>query len=269
MGTHIGSGSPNRNIKTFDLLDQIVTVLGAAKLTFLPILSGIGTELFPYGTGNDAPVATASAALESAFDPMQHIGGVHSIYNDSSASANVQFVDDADQSFAGAGGMSMGLFIMPTEALGTARTFISKYDNTGAGEIREYYFQMDTSGNLILDLWDETNDGNEKGTGASDVVVPWIWQSVIATYDGTAGGPEVHLYRNGVDTLAAGTTAETGTFSDMVDTAAKCAIGGEIRAGSVENEFEGRIALPFLCGKELTQANVTTFHNLGKTLLGL
>ena len=55
----------------------------------------------------------------------------------------------------------------------------------------------------------------------------------------------------------------------MVDTAAKAAIGAEIRAGSVENEFEGRIALPFLCGKELTAANVTTLYGIGKTLLGI
>ena len=213
-------------------------------------------------------MVTRSTVVSSATLTSQRVGGVHSIYNDSSASANVQFVDDADQSFAGAGGMSMGLWIMPTEALGTARTFISKYDATGASEVREYYFSMDTSGNLILDLWDETNNGNEKGTGASDVIVPWVWNFVVATYDGTAATPAVHLYRNAVDTLSAGTTTETGTFADMVDGAAKCAIGAEIRAASVENEFEGRIALPFLCGKELTSANVTTLFGLGKTLLG-
>ena len=55
----------------------------------------------------------------------------------------------------------------------------------------------------------------------------------------------------------------------MVDGAGAFGVGGQIRAGSVEQEFEGRIALPFITGKALTAANVTTLYGLGRTLLGI
>src|SRR3990167_270435 len=267
--TITSSGLGSKAIKTFDLLDQIVTVLGATKLAFYPFLSGHGTEAFPYGTGSDGLVLTASAALESVFDPMQHVGGVFSYYNDSSASGNLQAADNAAYLHAGAGGMSMGLWIYPTEAVGTKRSLISKYDATGAAEVREYTFDFDTSGNLVLELYDETNNASEIGTGASDIIVPFRWQFVVATYDGVAGTPGVHLYRNAVDQLSSGATTETGAFADMVDGAGAFGVGGQIRAGSVEQEFEGRIALPFITGKALTAANVTTLYGLGRTLLGI
>ena len=38
---------------------------------------------------------------------------------------------------------------------------------------------------------------------------------------------------------------------------------------TVEREFQGRIALPFICGKALTAANVGTYHSAGQKLLGL
>ncbi len=34
------------------------------------------------------------------------------------------------------------------------------------------------------------------------------------------------------------------------------------------NEFDGRMALPVICGKELTAANVTTILGTGKHLVG-
>lgn len=260
----------NRTIKTYALLDQMVAILGGTKLTFLPILSNTGTELFPYGSGNDVGVALTQAALESVFDPKLEIGGIYSLYNDSSVSANTQFAsDEAAQSFAGTGGMSVGGWFMPTEDLGTARTFLSKYDATGAAEVREWDFRMDTSGNLVLELYDESANASEIGTGSGDTVVPWVWNFVVATYDGTAATPAVHLYRDASDTLSGGGTTETGAFVDMEDTATIAAICAQKWAGSIEAEFEGRFALPFMCGKELSSVEVTALYNIGRTLLGV
>src|SRR3990167_7203646 len=76
--------APQRS--TFALLDQIVTVLGGTKLSFWPFLSGIGTTTFPYGSGNDGILLTASSAIESILDPSQHVGGVHSLANDGTTS---------------------------------------------------------------------------------------------------------------------------------------------------------------------------------------
>lgn len=260
--------------RTFDLLDQIVTVLGATKLAFYPLLAGIGTDIVPYGTGNDAPVAVSSdeggaVAVESEFDPVQHVGGVFSYYIDSSTNNHINCGDDADFSHGNGTAdtaMSVGCWVMPTEALGTARTFIAKYGSTANAE--EYKFSMDTSGNLLLELHDASASTKEVGTGASDVIVPWTWNFVVATYDGAQAAPDVHLYRNASDTLAAGSTTETGAYVAMEDTAAELLIGCDDATGTPANEFEGRIALPFVTGKELTAANVATLYSLGKRLLG-
>jgi len=252
-------------------LDDIVTILGGTKMAFYPFLTRVGTEVFPYGSGNDGLVGTVSdeggaVALESEFDPIALVGSVHAYYFDSSANNHINVADAAAYSHAGAA-FSLGAWIYPTEALGTARSILSKYESTG--NIEEYDFRFDTSGNLVLELHDASASASETGTGASDVLVPWAWNFVVATYDGTSATPDVHLYKNASDTLAAGTTTESGSFVAMEDTAATFKIGCRNTTGAPAQEFEGYLALPFMAGKELTSAEVTSLYNIGKELLGL
>ena len=262
-------------IKTFTQLDIIVSNLGATKLAFWPFMSGIGSEVFAYGTGNDAAVLLASdengvVAVESEFDPMQHVGNVFSYYNDSSTNNHLNGEDDADYSHGNGTvdtAFSCGAWIMPTEALGTARSIISKFGLTA--NVEEWDFRTDTSGNLLLELHDASASASEIGTGASDVIVPFRWQFVVATYDGTETAPEVHLYRDASDTLASGATTESGSYVSMEDGAADLLVGARDDTGTPKQEFEGRIALPFQTGKELTQAEVTAIFNAGKILLGI
>ena len=269
MGIHSSSGLGSKAIKTFDLLDQIVTVLGGTKLSFYPILSGFGTEFFPYGSGSDGVVMTTASALESAWDPKLEVGGVLSIYMDSSASLEITAADNAAYSFAAAA-FSLGIWVMPTEALGTERVLLSKWDETTAAEAREWEFRFDTSGNLELVLYDESANASETGTAASQTLTPFVWNFCVATFDGVDATPSVHLYTNATDGLSGGTTTEAGAFVSMEDLATTPRIGGsEATGGAVEHEFEGRFALPFICGKELTGANVTTIYNIGRILLGL
>lgn len=261
------------SVKTFQLLDDIVTILGTLQLGFWPGLDTRGDGIHPYGEGNDVTAALAfneqvAEELQDDFDPVQHIGGVVSYYLNSTDTNNFQVPSEGDLNHNGSNGMSMGLWIQMTEPLGSKNTLLSKYDATGAAEAREYTFDMDASGNLILELYDESANASEIGTGASDVIVPFVWNFVVATYDGTAATPEVHLYRNGSDTLAAGTTVESGSFVDMEILSADFGIGCQVRAASTEQEFEGRIALPFITAKELSQANVSALYILGRKLLG-
>ena len=262
------------SIPTFKLLDDIVSLLGSTKLAFWPGLSTNGSGVQAYGAGNDAPNLlsfneTTQEDLQDDFGGMIHPGGVVSYYLDFSKTNNLQAVDDADLSHVGSNGMSMGLWILMTEALGTKRTLISKYDETGAAEVREYSFDIDTSGNLILELYDESANASEIGTGASDVIVPFVWTFVVATYSGNADAPSVHLYKDGVDSLSSGATTETGSFVDMEDLGGDVGIGAQVRAASTEQEFEGRIALPFITGKTLATGSVSSLYNIGRTLLGL
>lgn len=256
-------------------LDEIVAILEATKLSFWPFLSSKGTTIFPYGASQDGIVATASdengaVALEAEFDPVPLLAGNYAYYFDSAANNHVLVLDNATYTHGNASAdtaFSMGAWLYMTEALGTARTVLAKYGATANAE--EYKFSFDTSGNLVLELHDASASKKETGTGASSVLVPWTWQFVVCTYDGTAATPDVHLYRNGTDTLAAGTTTEDADYIAMEDTASDFLIGCDDATGTPANEFEGYMAMPFTTGQELTAAEVATLYAIGQDIIGL
>ena len=256
-------------VRTARRLDDIVTILGGTKMSFYPFLTPIGTDVFPYGAGNDGLVGLPNdAAVEVEYDPIALPGGIYAYYFDSDQDNNISFADNAAYTHGNGtvdSAVSWGAWIMPTEALGTQRSIWGKH--LGAAE--EYDFRFDASGNLELELHDAGASATEIGTGASDVIVPFAWNFVVATYDGGQAAPEVHLYRNAVDSLAAGTTTESGTYVAMEDGAAIPMIGARNTLAAPAQEFEGYIALPFQTGKELTAANVTALHNIGRELIGL
>lgn len=254
-------------VATFRYLDEIVAILGGTKMAFYPFLAAIGTDVFPYGAGNDGIVGLPPAALEAEFDPIP-LGGVHAYYFDSSADNHIAMADNAAYSHGNASvdtPLSMGAWVYMTEALGTIRSLMAKYDALD----EEYDFRFDASGNLILELHDASASATEIATGASDVLVPWTWNFVVATYDGGQAAPDVHLYRNASDTLAAGTTVESGSYVAMEDKTGVFMLGARNTIASPAQEFEGYMALPFITGKQLTPAEVANLYNIGKVLLGL
>ncbi len=266
----IGNRSGGKALKTFALLDEIVTVLGSTKLALYPFLSRIGTDIFPYGSGNDAPVLTANSALEADFDPIPLAGGVYGLYSNPSA-AELTAPDDADFSHAGDTAFSCGAWVSLNEAVGSAvRTIVSKYDATTGSQAREYHFFIDGSGQLVLELYDESTDSTEIGTGGTGIT-PFTWQFCVATYDGTAATPSVHLYINGTDTNSDGATTEAGSgYVAMEDLGALFRVGAfENTSGVAGQTWNGYIALPFITGKELTSAEVTTIYNIGRQLVGV
>lgn len=265
----------SREYRTFDLLDQIVAILGATKLAFYPFLTNKGTDIFPYGTAQDGIVGLASdengvVALEAEFDPLTFPSGIHAYYFDNSANNHINVVDNANYSHGNGTvdtAVSWGAWIYMTEALGSARSVMAKYGSTANQE--EYDFRFDTSGNLVLELHDLSASKTEIGTGASSVLVPWRWQFVVATYDGTQTAPDVHLYREATDTNATGATTEVSDYISMEDGSAAFLIGARDATGTPAQEFEGYMALPFITGKELTAANVGSLYGIGKDLLGI
>ena len=46
-------------------------------------------------------------------------------------------------------------------------------------------------------------------------------------------------------------------------------IGASDATGTAVDVFQGRMALPFITGKELTATEVTTLYGIGKVLLGV
>ena len=55
----------------------------------------------------------------------------------------------------------------------------------------------------------------------------------------------------------------------MEDTNAPLTVGCSGVTATPVAEFHGRIALPFVTGKELSGENVVTLYNIGKDLLGI
>jgi hypothetical protein len=179
--------------------------------------------------------------------------------------------DDADYSF-GNGTVdvpfSCGIWVKVNEALGTARSLVAKYGTTAT--LREYDFRFNTSGQLVLELYDESADTTEIATAADGVVLtPFTWAFCVATYDGGETDPRIHLYINAVDQNAAGLSTETGAYVSMEDTAAVLMVGSRDAVATAAQVFQGRYALPFVTGKELTQAEVTSLYGIGRALLGV
>jgi hypothetical protein len=267
FGKNVGARLINQATPTFEFLDEIVTELGGTKLSFYPLLQQVGVDIHAYGSGSDGPVLSPNATLAGTFDVVLHSGGVNSFYNDSSESTFTSCADNANHSFASAA-FSVGAFIQMTEALGTARSIIAKWGNSNNRE--EYDFRLDSSGFPVLDLHDASESASEIAT-SDDAVTPFIWQSVVATYDGSEGtsaNAGIALYIQG-SAVSAITLTDSGTYSAMEDGAEGLCIGGRDSLGTVAQEFEGRIALPFVTGKQMTAANINRYHRIGQALLSI
>ena len=257
--------------RTFARLNDIVTILGGTKLAFWPFLNGVGGNTYPYGSGNDGILlATNTSTLELIFDPVRHEGGIHSYMNDS-ATANLAAADNANFSFGDAlldDPFSLGIWILMQEALGTARSLMAKYGSTAAA--KEYDFRFGTDGKLVMELLDESvvGDASEIATSAGTALTPWIWQFCTMTYDGNEDAPVINLYINATS-VHDGTSVETNAYVAMEDLAASLMVGARDATGTAAQVFQGRMALPFITGKELTAAEVSQLYAIGQELLGL
>lgn len=267
--THISSGLGSKAIKTFSLLDQIITVLGSTKTTFWPLLESQDDnrddlELYSYKESIHTLVVNGDAT--EPFYPYRHIGGVHSLSFDGAENQFLSSADSVDFTFKGAGAedepFSIGLWMLPRDITGV--TFMAKYDTNVA---REWRFQINGSNKLVIELYDEDVDKTEIGTSTTSVTSNQ-WTFVVITYDGTETAPVVGFYQNATKDATIDTTEVAG-YINMEDLGTALTIGADLATGAAANEFTGRIALPFICGKELSQANVTTLYGVGQTLLGL
>lgn len=261
--------------RPFGQLNEIVAILGTTKAVLYPFLPRTGFDIFPYGAGllsNKAQTSDAGGTpkIEAEFDPVSLTGGIHAYYFDSSKDNHLKISDSVN--FTHGNGstdtpFSMGMWIMPTAGLSAVQSLMAKYGNTANQE--EYDLRFDASGNLVLELHDMSASASETGTGANDVIVPFVWNFIVATYDGAQAAPEVHLYRNGLDTLAAGTTVESGTYTAMENSSADVLVAARDATGAPGQVFEGFLAMPFITGKELTQTDVSALYTIGREMLGL
>jgi hypothetical protein len=249
-------------LNTPQILNAMVAILGTTKPNLWPFMEKTGT-LVTGGpsVGDLIPSETAGAAeaLEDDFAPLEHIGKVHSYHFHPTGDHHLAGIDSNDYSF-GDGSVdspfSVGAWIRPNAIV--SNVIIGKYNS--AGNLEEYRFFIDSNGKLSLELHDASASTTELTIGK------WIF--AVATYDGGETDPVVKLY---VDAVLAndGTTTESGAYVAMENTAAPLTIGCGGVTATPTTEFHGRIALPFITGKELTATEVGQLYELGKVLLGI
>ncbi len=265
MGTHISGGTaPGAAAvaaKPYTQLDNIITALGSTKTTLFPFWETADDLVRSYKENYHTLVPTSNGP---GFDALRHSGGTHSYLFDPNNSMYLLGEDSTDYTFGDGStdnAFSVGMWILPYDI--TSVTLMAKYDTNSK---REWRFYINGSNKLVFDIFDEA-DKSEIGTSTTSVTANQ-WTFVVHTYDGTETAPVVAFYQNATADATTSTT-ETNAYTAMDDTAVKLTIGADLATDVPLQPFNGRIALPFIAGKELSSTNVTDIYNYGKVLMGI
>jgi hypothetical protein len=246
--------------------------MGTTKTSFWPFLDqviGSGSfGIWTYGAGTNQTWLTsrdeaANRNLNVEFEPYQHVGGVNSYMFTPSQKTYLSGQDEGNLGFPSNADFSCGAWILPRDV--TDCCIMSKWDDNAQ---REWRLILDGNGKISLSTYDEAND--ESRTGVSDTVVPKnAWQFVVATTDNNDSDLSHTLYINGAAD-GSGNTESGAAFANSPDTSSIFTIGASGNTWPIPTLlFDGRIALPFVCGKELSANEVGTLYTHGKALLGL
>ncbi len=266
-------------IPTFKYLNDIVAILGSTKAFLWPFLESNGLLIQSYDNEDESLVpgnAGTPKSLDDAaagFHPFKHVGGVHSYHFEAGNDQHLAGADAATLSFGGTtdAAFSVGCWFYIDSGTGT---LMAKYDV--AGTDREWRLDLAAGPDLRFTVFDDSADANtEEGAQCTTALSTRQWYFGVATYGGAGGNgsspgdaaDDVAIYIDGA--VVTDTNIEDVNYDDMVGGAAPLMIGATDDAASPASEFTGRIALPFICGKELTAANVSSLYDMGKMLLGL
>ena len=246
------------------LLNRVLVILGTTKRSLWPFWEKTGVLVTGIGAGDLVPSETGGAAeaLEDDFAPLALPSGLFSYHFHPTGDHHLAGIDHANYSFA-TGAFSVGAWIRPNTIV--TNVILAKYDS--GGNLEEWRLFIDANGKLSLELHDASESATEIAVTAS-ALVPGKMQFVVATYDGVAATPGIHLYVDGDDDNPTGASVEAGAFAAMEDTGAPLTIGCSGVTAVPVAEFHGRIALPFISGKELTAAEVAELYTLGRGLVG-
>jgi hypothetical protein len=250
------------NRQTEGKINDILTVLGTTQRSFWPFWEKTGQLVTGIGLGDLIPSETAAAAedLEHDFAPLELPCGLNSYHFHPTGDHHLAGIDSAAYTFI-ATPMSVGAWIRPNAI--ASNTIMAKYSAT----VREWRFWIDAAGLLDLEFYDESADTTEIAVSTAALTLGQM-QFVVASYDGTPATPIMTLYVDGV-AVNDGSSTETGAFVDMEDTATPLTIGCSGVSATPVNEFHGRIAMPFICGKQLTAAEVVTLRDLMRPMIGI
>lgn len=248
-------------------LNAIMDVLGTTKATLWPFHENTGIVIGAVGAGPrliPSETAAAAEALEDDFAPQLLPSGLYAYYFSNLQDQHLAVgADNANFHFEADVPFSVGAWIQPQDIATVG--LIAVMDTAGNAE--EWAWRINSAGKLELELHDAS--ASAKKVGAADTALTQgKWVFCITTYDGTKTAPLVlHYTDSSVD--GDGATTETGTYEAMEDKSTPLTIGCTGVTALPTEEFTGRIALPFVTGKELTAANVTDLYNLTRPLVGI
>lgn len=249
-------------------LNDILTVLGTTTPSLWPFWEPTGVLVTGISVGDLVPSETAGAAeaLEDDFAPLLLPSGLYSYHFHPTGDHHLAGIDSTNYSFGDGtidSPFSCGAWIRPNAIV--TNVIMGKYDSAGGAE--EWRFFIDSSGKLSLELHDASASTTEIAASTAALTIGQ-WVFVVATYDGGETAPVVNLY---VDATLAndGSTTESGAYVAMENTASPLTIGCSGVTATPVAEFHGRIALPFITGKALTAAEVTSLYRLTVSMVGI
>lgn len=259
------------NIPTFRLLDDMLTVLGSTTTTLWPLVESgsLAASEIVRSYGEKVHIFTMTDAGSLGFMPYRHSGGVFSYhFLKTGASMHGAGEDSADFSFddSGTNVCSFGAWVT-RDVASAEQAVLAKYDV--AGTDREWKLGVDGSNKLRFELYDDNANAAEIATGDTSLTLN-KWQFLCVTYDsagGTSANAGLKLYLDA--TRETETLSDSGTYVAMQAGATPIMLGAADDTAAPTIEMDGRIALPFICGKELSSANVASLYGIGQKLLGL
>ncbi len=246
-------------------LNNILTILGVTKTSLWPFWESTGVLVSGIGLGDLIPSETAAAAeaLEDDFAPVKLPSGLYSYHFHPTGDHHLAGIDSAAYSFAAAA-FSAGCWIRPNAI--ASNVMLAKYDSAGLKE--EWRLWIDASGLLDLELHDASASSTEIAVSDAALTLNQ-WQFVVATFDGVDATPSMNLYVDGASVNDGSSVEAGGGFVSMEDTATPLTVGCGGVSATPTTEFHGRIALPFVCGKELTAANVLSLYGITAKMVGI
>ena len=147
---------------------------------------------------------------------------------------------------------SVFALVYPT-GLAANQNILSKWKLTTGATAREWRVLVNTSGSLYMECYDESA-GAYIGRTKASIVGASAWQTIIATYSGSAASSGIKLYRNGVQ--VDDTNSANGSYTAMEDTAAVVGMHRIATSGAAEEKFSGKLAASGYIKAEMTAAQV-------------
>ena len=189
-----------------------------------------------------APTWTWSEAPSGFDDPLvptleKNYQGIIPILDLNGSDEEADTPDAAGWTAASGFGWNLWVYLDDT----TSVDLISRWDLTTGAELREFRLAMDSSSQLVGQVYDETNNA-QIGRLSARLLYPGRWYHLAMTYGGGTTSASAILYVNGVRDDTADSTAGTG-FAAIQNTATLTRLGHNIAtSGSAASYFNGRMA---------------------------